>query len=288
MSRPAAKEWPLVAFTLLSQIAVGALWTLAAAYFFAREARPGGIFADFARRGFSAVIALLIIAAAFSFLHLGRPQRAVFVLYNWRRSWLSREIFFELAFLASVVVLAVLSRRRGAPASLLLGAYLLAALLGFLFLCSMSKLYMLRTVPSWRSPYTPLSFFLSALLLGPLAAAAGGERILSFSGRASAFLNTELLFVLAGIVLIVLTILLFTPKIGFLGARESTLLEFPARQMYPYLLFRLLFLAAAVLMIVLYHQVERGPLLALAFVSAVTSEILGRYLFYAIYGRLGV
>ena len=288
MPSTAAKEWPLIAFTLLSQIAVGALWTVTAAVLFSREAGARGALYRPSWRGLVAVIALVVIAAAFSFFHLGRPRRAVFALANFRRSWLSREIFFELAFLATVVFLAVVCRRRGEGTALLEGAFILASVLGVLFLGSMAKIYMLRTVPSWRGLHTPLSFFLSAAVLGPLAAASGGPFVFAFPARAGAFINGVLVFVLAAVALIVLTVLLFTPKIGFLGTKKRTLLEFPARRMYPFLVFRFLFLAAAVLMIALYHEVERGPLMILAFVSALTAEALGRYLFYAIYGRLGV
>ena len=288
MSLTAAKEWPLIAFTLLSQIAVGAFWTLAAAHHFSREAQVRGENEFLVLPGLVIVAALLVAAAALSFFHLGRPKRAVLVLANLRTSWLSREILFELAFLAMVVLLAFFSWRRAERTALVQGAYILASLFGALFLYSMSRLYMLRTVPAWHGLYTPLSFFLSALLLGPLAAAAGQKRLFTFPERAYAFQDVVGVSALAAVALIVLVILLFTPRIGFLRTKTATLLEFPARRMYPFLVFRLLFLAAAVFFIVLYHDVERGALMTLAFVSAGAAEILGRYLFYAVYSRLGV
>jgi anaerobic dimethyl sulfoxide reductase subunit C (anchor subunit) len=288
MSLTAAKEWPLIAFTLLSQIAVGAFWTLAAATLFSWEARVRGENEFLVLPGLVIVAALLIAAAALSLFHLGRPRRAVLVLANLRRSWLSREILFKLTFLAMVVLLAFFSWRRAERTALVQGACILASLFGALFLYSMSRLYMLRTVPAWHGLYTPLSFFLSALLLGPLAAAAGQKRLFTFPERAYAFQDVVGVSALAAVALIVLVILLFTPRIGFLRTKTATLLEFPARRMYPFLVFRLLFLAAAVFFIVLYHDVERGVLMTLAFVSAGTAEILGRYLFYAVYSRLGV
>jgi len=282
----AAKEWPLIAFTLLSQIAVGAFWTLAAAHFFIRGGGAAGSFAAASERGLAAVVALLIVAAAFSFFHLGRPGRAGFALANLRRSWLSRELFFEVFFLAMVAFLALFSRGSAGRANLLDGAYIFASALGFFFLGSMAGIYMLRTVPNWRGPHTPLSFFLSAAVLGPLATVAGRGYFFSFT--APAFGNAVLASVLGAIALIIVTVLLFSPKTGFLGTKKNTFFEFQARRMYPFLVFRFLFLAAAVLLIVMYLEVGRDLLLVLAFVSVLTAETLGRYLFYAAYGRVGV
>jgi anaerobic dimethyl sulfoxide reductase subunit C (anchor subunit) len=288
MSLTAAREWPLIAFTLLSQLAVGIFWTLAAVYLFSWEARVWGENRFLVRPGLVAVIVLLVAAAALSFFHLGQPKRAVFVLANLRRSWLSREIFFELSLLVMLVLLAAFSGRASGRTAFVQGAYVFTAVLGVFFLASMSKLYILRTVPAWFSLHTPLSFFLTALLLGPLAVAAGQRRLFIVPEQSYAFQDAASIVALAAVALIILTILLFTPRIGFLGTIKDTLLEFPARRMYPFLILRLLFLAAAVFFIVLYHKVERGGLMTLAFISAGTAEVLGRNLFYAVYSRLGV
>jgi len=237
---------------------------------------------------FTAIISTLGLAAALSFFHLGRPRRAVFVLKNLRRSWLSREIFFELMFLFLVVLLAFLARKNAAPTIFFQGLVILAAITGFGFLISMSKLYMLTTVPVWRSLHTPLSFFLAAALLGPLGAASAQSWLLKFPERAHSFQNACCVVSLAAIVMIVLTTLLFTPGAGFLGARKTTLLEFPVARMYPYLVIRLLFLGAATLFLILYHKEESGRFMTLAFLSASLAEVSGRYLFFAFYSRLGV
>ena len=87
---------------------------------------------------------------------------------NWRRSWLSREIVFELIFLFLLALLAVLRWRKAGSPAFIQGILIVTAVAGIVFLFSMSRLYMLRTIPAWQGLNTLLSFFLSALLLGPL------------------------------------------------------------------------------------------------------------------------
>jgi len=282
----AAKEWPLVGFTLLSQIAVGAFWTIAAGLLL-----PGrGPAIHLTVRAFPALIAVLILAAALSLFHLGRPHRAVFALNNWRRSWLSREIVFELIFLLLLALLAILRWRKAGSPELIQGILIVSAVAGFAFLFSMSRLYMLKTVPAWRGLNTPLSFFLSALLLGPLFVAVARRIFFQTPGF---FGPAAVIASLSAVLLIVLIAILFTPGIGFLGVKNATLAEYPVSRVYLFLLFRFAFLAAAVLGIVLAAKGRfGGPLngtwLTVAFLNALGSEISGRFLFYAIYNRVGV
>jgi len=152
----------------------------------------------------------------------------------------------------------------------------------------MSKIYMLRTVPAWRGLYTPLSFFGSALLLGPLSAASSSNIILDIGRKGRLFQDAAALVALSAIVLAILTTFLFTPGIGFFRVKKATLLELPAVKIYPYLFGRLLCLSAAVFCFFLYHKSGSSRYITLAFLTAGAAEIVGRYLFYAVYSRLGV
>jgi anaerobic dimethyl sulfoxide reductase subunit C len=282
----AAREWPLIGFTLLSQIAVGAFWAIAAGLLL-----PGrGPTIHLTVRAFPALIAVLILAAALSLFHLGRPNRAVFALNNWRKSWLSREIAFELIFLFLLALLALLRWRKAGSPALIQGILIVTAVAGIVFLFSMSRLYMLRTIPAWRGLNTPLSFFLSSLLLGPLFVAIARRVFFQTLGL---FEPAVVIASLSAVLLIVLTAILFTPAIGFLGVKNATLAEHPVSRVYLLLLFRFAFLAAAILCIVLAAKGRfGGPLngrwLTMAFLSALGSEISGRFLFYATYSRVGV
>lgn len=281
------KEWPLVGFTLLSQTAVGAFWMVAVASLY-MEGASGWNSRYLTFPFLAAVVIVLGLAAAISLFHLGRPWRAVLALNNLKRSWLSREILFELVFMALAASLALLVLKKTYRPTLVRILVALAFSASLLFIISMVKLYMMRTVPTWRGLYTPLSFFGTALLLGSLGAAFSYDTLLDLGRKAPPFLDAAAIVALAAVVLILLTIFLFTPGLGLFGPKKATLLELPAAKIYPYLLFRLLFLSGTVLFSFLYYRNPSAPLLTIAFLSALAAEAAGRLLFYAVYSRLGV
>ena len=55
------------------------------------------------------------VAMAVSALHLGRPARAWRGLFNWRRSWISREAVLVTVFLAGATVDVIEQEARQAP-----------------------------------------------------------------------------------------------------------------------------------------------------------------------------
>jgi len=162
------KEWPLVAFTILGQAAVGVFLCFHAPFLVRGRAPSPGWFVTWL-----VVLALVVVllgsAALISFFHLRHPLRARFVLTNLRSSWLSREILFELVFLGLVALSGWLAWLRAPSRGLHAGLLAAAGLAGALFLLSMAKLYMLPTLPHWSGVYTPLSFVLTSLVLGALA-----------------------------------------------------------------------------------------------------------------------
>jgi anaerobic dimethyl sulfoxide reductase subunit C len=288
MTAPAERKIPLMAFTLLSQTAVGAFWTVAVPYLTAAP-RPGILpHRLFGLPFLAAVLAALAAGAVVSLLHLGRPWHAPAAIANLRASWLSREIFFEVAFMALVLIMGVLRWRGREDRPVFRALVIAAAVAGALFLLSMSRLYMLRTVPAWRSLHTPVSFLATAALLGPLAVLAGRRILFDFPGTADFFSAGAEIAALAAILAAVLSALLLTPRAGLLGGTAATLRDLPAGRIYPLLVFRLLYLGAAMAFVFLFHGSRATGYAVLAFVAAATAEILGRYLFYALYARTGV
>jgi len=207
------KEWSLVAFTVLGQMAVG-LFILGATPFLPIYEVPG-----FDPGGFLALLAsvlgLLAVAALISFLHLRHPLKAVRALANFRTSWLSREIFFELLFMALVAVELVMVWA-GATLTFLWIVHITAGLAGVLFLLSMIKIYMLEALPGWNQAATPLSFVSASLSLGALTA--GGIN------GSSEFYFLAILFVFADLVIS----LLYAPGHGFLVRRAGEAIRPPA------------------------------------------------------------
>jgi DMSO reductase anchor subunit len=159
------KEWPLVAFTILGQTAVGVFWFFHLPFLVrGRPPDPGWRAAWLLV--LALVVALMALAAGISFFHLRHPLRARRVLGNLRTSWLSREILFELTFMALVALTAGLSAFRDPAPGLRWGLLVASGLAGGLFLLSMMRLYMLPAVPAWRGPSTPLAFLSTTLVAG--------------------------------------------------------------------------------------------------------------------------
>jgi anaerobic dimethyl sulfoxide reductase subunit B len=161
------EEAPLVAFTLLMQMAVGALWAVLWLMPHNRlQLAP------------VMLVGLCLGAGlATSFAHLGSKRNAWRALNHLRKSWLSQELLFSLLFGAGwlVMLTTTLLHVDG-----ILFAWL-TALIGLELIYCMSRVYRLRSVPAWDSWRTIARFFLSAALLGILGIAPIVEWQHSFS-----------------------------------------------------------------------------------------------------------
>jgi DMSO reductase anchor subunit len=138
-------EMPLVAFTLLVQMAVGAFW----AALWMTDSIP--------------LIPYLIIGAClgiggfFSFAHLGAKRNAWRAPFHLKKSWLSREILFVGLFGAGWLAGFVLPEMKW-----------VTSLLGVGLIYSMAKVYQLRPMPVWNTWRTMAGFFITSALLGQL------------------------------------------------------------------------------------------------------------------------
>ncbi len=158
-------NWSLVLFTLSVQSAVGSVWCVQAALFWS-----GGL-AGFLHLKFQIIAALFLalVGLAVAMAHLGKPGNSPHVVKNVKSSWLSREIFSVSLFTGFLAVMAALSHIH--PAVLKGWMMLGGSLTGGATLYAMTRVYLLRTVPSWNHAGTPLNFLGSALLLGGLLCA---------------------------------------------------------------------------------------------------------------------
>lgn len=149
-------EMPLVAFTLLAQIAVGAFWAAQ----WMTESIP--------------LIPYLLIGAClglggfFSFAHLGAKRNAWRAPFHLKKSWLSREILFVGLFGAGWLAGFILPEMKW-----------VASLLGVGLIYSMAKVYRLHVMTTWDTWRTTAGFFVTSILLGHLAMnnLLGGSRL---------------------------------------------------------------------------------------------------------------
>jgi len=147
------EEAPLVAFTLLVQMAVGGFWAML------------WLFHDAPQLLSMLWIGLCLGAGMLaSFAHLGTKRNAWRVLNHLRKSWLSKEILLTILFGAGWLVTLT---------SMILHTNLfilnwLSAWIGLVLIYGMSRVYRLPAVPVWNSWRTQARFFISAALLGIL------------------------------------------------------------------------------------------------------------------------
>ncbi len=136
-------ERSLAAFTILAQLAVGAVWMLS-------------VLQAFNFTTLLSITTIMLLGLLASLLHLGRPLNAWRALRNIRSSWLSREVWCAALFVAALIGLIITD---GAGAWLADG-------IGLALIVSMAQVYQLRTVPAWNRRTTTASFFATTLLLG--------------------------------------------------------------------------------------------------------------------------
>ncbi len=165
-------EWALVAFTILSQMSVGTFLVLGVVYFFAR--RKWGVEAadKLSDRALLAIGPVIILAFIASLFHLGNPFNAYRAVSNLGASWLSREILSGVLFAITGGLFALMQWRKIGSNTLRTIIAVIAALIGLFFVYAMSNVYMMRTVPTWNTWYTPASFFTTTFLLGAMAVSA--------------------------------------------------------------------------------------------------------------------
>ena len=161
----ANRDWSLVFFTSLAQWSVGIILWLSGPVIYSQDVGP--VFETGLSLKNPVLLALLFIGSATlsSFLHLGNPANAPRALNNLAGSWLSREILAIGVFTASLLVTFLLGWKTG-NAQVLKFLVVLSSIGGLALLWTMSRIYIIPTIPPWNSWHTPVSFVSTALSLG--------------------------------------------------------------------------------------------------------------------------
>ena len=172
---PEKPHTSLIFMTVLTQLATGGFMTLWLLEFFSRWVHflePLKNFFPYGAAGMLVMTGVALFAAVF---HLGRPLYAYKALKMWKRSWLSREVLFFALFSKGGALYAGLELAKhflhwDIPENALTALGALVVLLGLAGVYASAKIYLVPARPAWNTIRTPLRFFLTGFILGPLFA----------------------------------------------------------------------------------------------------------------------
>ncbi len=305
------REWALPLYTIMMQMAAGSMLILWLVY--------NGIVRRWDRSTADRIshnLVLIIFVTAFasvvgSHYHLSRPLLSILALSSFGTSWLSREVTFTMLFVVLIGVVWLLQRYKSGSAKLLLAVGWLAVLMGMTTVYCMSRVYLLPTQIAWNSITTPVAFFSAMFLLGGMAVS-----VLLLLNLYLVQLRTEPKPELQSYMLVTLRTLsavtlltVVAVLVEFLnyGFQIKLLSEGgPSAQgsldlllgLYGVLFkFRLALLgvgAIGLVAIILWQHRTQQPVIRLmapiyiVFLLLMMSEVLGRFLFYAIHVRIGI
>jgi len=296
------REFALIAFTVLAQMAVGAFLILGAVNFFVAR-KAGHAEADrMSDRALVAIFVVLGLGLLASLLHLGSPASAPRAISNFATSWLSREILSGVTFAVLGFTFTALQWFKLGTTVLRLVVSWLAALAGISLVLSMSMIYLLPTQPAWNHLATPISFFTTTLLLGALALGAAFVTNYAYVQKRDpdcAELQCELLrgtlrwiamssVILLGVEFVVTPVYLVSLVTGLPQAVESAKLIAGPLGLLSLVRMILVFTGAGVFGFFLYQNAQSagrekilGYLAYTAFGLVLIAEVLGRFLFYS-------
>ena len=302
------REWALITFTILAQMSVGSFIVLGVMHFFAQR-KAGVEQADrLANGALLAVVPTLGLGILASFFHLGNPLNGYLAMLRIGGSWLSREITLGVVFAALAALFVAMQWFKMSSLAARNVVALLGVLAGLALIFSMARAYMLKSVPVWNSLYTPISFFVTTFLLGVLAMGAALVANYAYVRRKTpdcadvqcTLLRDMLRWVaIAGVVLLGVEFLVVPAQLAFLsttalGVESMTNV---AAQYMPVFVLRLalVFLGAGVLGLFVFQNASSpgrekimGNLTYVAFVLVLVGEVLGRFLFYASFTKIGM
>ncbi len=260
-------EFPLVIFTVLSQLAVGALITVVLL----------DHYSDKIDKSLGKKLTLIILGATavglgFSLLHLGHPFEAYRALANLGSSWLSREVVLFSVF-TLLLIAYYFQWQKDSSNKKIVG--ILASVTGILGVISSGMVYVLPAVPAWNN-FSPLVFFiLTAVVLGPLFVIA----VLKLHG----ITPPSNLVGIAGILLAgyLLSFILYTSVLfSSAGASGQTAAQMLASSSFWLRIGLTWLLPLGLIFWVIRKQTSEYKYLAGIFLLVFAGEIIGRYLFY--------
>ena len=316
------QETPLVIFTILAQLSVGAFVINGVLHVLAGRKNGQAKVDKLSDPALYAIGPIMIVALAVSVAHLGDPLHALYTCENFGRSWLSREIVFGVAFAVGAIVFSVAHANKWFTPMLLQLLAGLTALLGLAFILSQGMIYVIPTIPGWDSWATPVSFFITTFLLGGLAVGVDFVVVTTIpsmrarhGGDTTPLLYQSLRWISASAMVLLGVQFVVEPTYalelaskGGAAAQSANLLLYGGGSVF--IVEMVLFFAGGAMVAFFLHMIRSGGPAAVAvvgggataaglsqramvyavstaFVLVLASEVLGRMLFYTANVRIG-
>ncbi|ENG0701672.1 dimethyl sulfoxide reductase anchor subunit [Salmonella enterica subsp. enterica serovar Bareilly] len=276
-------EWPLMIFTVFGQCVVGGFIVLALALM------KGDLRAETQQRVIACMFGLWVlmgIGFIASMLHLGSPMRAFNSLNRVGASALSNEIASGSVFFAVGGIGWLLAVLKKLPPALRTLWLIITMVLGVVFVWMMVRVYnSIDTVPTWYSVWTPLGFFLTLFMGGPLL----GYLLLRIAGVNGWAMR--LLPAVSVLALVVIAIMVAMQG-AELATIHSSIQQASALPDYGSLMAWRMVLLAAALCCWIVPQLKgyqpAVPLLSVAFILMLAGELIGRGVFYGLHMTVGM
>lgn len=304
------REWALPVYTILMQLAIGALlslWVIRMLNSFKYGNEKMDRFTTVPVLIIFSTVVLAIIGAHF---HLSKPYLSVFAILNFRYSWLSREIVFTIVVFICTGLLLLMLRFVNGYHRLKIGLGWGAILAGFATIYCMASIYLLPTQVAWNSSVTMFSYYAVMILLGTISLMVILLMDLRFSARESPedldirlqiIKRSSFWLTLAATIAALLVIALELYQIGLLQSADLESAQASLKlilELYrPLLVMRigLTIIGVTWLVVVVSYFINTkrsfmnllGPVY-IACIMVLIGEILERFLFYATHVRIGI
>ena len=296
------REWALLVFTILGQLAAGVMVVLMIVRAFAASKADADQVNHLTDVPLYFVVPIMVLALVASLFHLGSPLHIARAVPNLGSSWLSREVITAVVFVIVAGIYTFMQWRKTGSEAVRTVLGWIAALIGLFQTYAMSQVYMIRTQPSWNTFATPVTFMTTSLLLGSLLVAVLLVATRTVEKAEQAVLRGNTLrgiavasIVLVGVEFVVLPV--YAVYLSTQGAAALGSLNAMIDQYGSVLVLRLVFvfLGAGVLGFYLYKNASAdgkektlATITYAAFALALLGETMGRYIFYAARMRIGL
>ncbi len=303
------REWALPVYTILMQLAVGALIVLWLIRYLSGS--------KFSPREIDRMISNPILVIAFTAMvamvgahfHLSKPFHSFLAMLNFKSSWLSREIVFTVLFFLATMSLLYLTYFQTHRRKLISTLGWTAILFGIALIYCMARLYILPTQAAWNSPTVIISFYNTALMLGGMTIATLMVLDLKFAEikkaddvelRIQVIQYSSAGLTLLTVLLVILSMVIITNQTRLLAQGDliaHTSLRLLMELYLPLYLMQiglLVYASASLVYAVLrMYRLQVRPQqmilpVYLACLMILIGEIIGRFLFYATHIRVGV